>query len=229
VFFAIREVRGPDPSFSLLPRDILCSFGEVFREPQFLTYAVSGGVAFAGLFVFVSSSPFLFLKLYGISEKQYGVLFAIMVGCMIMVSQANRFLLHRYSSEQLVAWAISIQVAMSFLLLAVALLNAETFYVHVVLLTCFLATVGIILPNASALTLAPFSSNTGTASSMMGVLQLGFGALASFIVSVYTIDSAMPMTVAMVICATCALVCLLVGRPYIQLKYSSSAGSSSLH
>jgi DHA1 family bicyclomycin/chloramphenicol resistance-like MFS transporter len=229
VFFAIKEVRGPDPSFSLLPRHILRSFGEVFREPQFFTYALSGGIAFAGLFVFVSSSPFLFLNIYGLNEKQYGVLFAIMVGGMILASQANRFLLHRYSSETLVGWAIGIQVTMSLLLLAIALLHLETFYMHVILLMGFLATVGIILPNSSALVLAPFSSNTGTASAMMGALQLGFGALASFVVSVATKDSSMPMTVTMCICAACALLCLLVGRPYVKLKYSSSATPSSLH
>jgi DHA1 family bicyclomycin/chloramphenicol resistance-like MFS transporter len=230
VFFAITDVRGPDPAFSLLPRNIIRSFGEVFREPQFFTYALSGGIAFAGLFVFVSSSPFLFLQIYGLSEKQYGILFAIMVGGMILASQANRFLLRSYSSETLVAWAIGIQVTMSALLLATALLNAETFYVHVILLTGFLATVGIILPNSSALCLAPFPSNAGTASSMLGALQLGFGAVASFVVSVATTESALPMTITMCICASCALICLLVGRPYVKLRYSSSPASpSSLH
>jgi DHA1 family bicyclomycin/chloramphenicol resistance-like MFS transporter len=230
VFFAIREVRGPDPAFSLLPRYILRNFGEVFREPQFFTYALSGGIAFAGLFVFVSSSPFLFLQIYGLSEKQYGILFAIMVGGLILASQANRFLVRRYTSETLVGWAIGIQVTMSVLLLAIGLLHVETFYLHVILLTGFLATVGIILPNSSALCLAPFSSNTGTASSMMGALQLGFGALASFVVSVATTDSSLPMTVTMCICASCALICLLVGRPHVKLKYSSSTTNlSSLH
>jgi len=230
VFFAIKEVRGPDPTFSLLPRNILRSFGEVFREPQFSTFAFSGGIAFAGLFVFVSSSPFLFLQIYGIGEKQYGILFAIMVGGLILASQANRFLLRRGTSETLVSWAIGIQVTMSVLLLTIALLHAETFYIHVILLMGYLATVGIILPNSSALCLAPFSSNTGTASALLGVFQFGFGAGASFIVSVVTTDSSMPMTVAMCICATCALVCLLIGKPYVKLKYfSSPASPSSLH
>ncbi|MEI9921643.1 MAG: multidrug effflux MFS transporter [Bacteroidota bacterium] len=230
VFFAIKDVRGPDPTFSLMPRHILRSFGDVFREPQFFTYAFSGGIAFAGLFVFVSSSPFLFLEVYGLDEKQYGILFAIMVGGMIAASQANRLLLRRFSSETLVSWAISIQVTMSLLLLATALLQLETFYVHVVLLMGFLATVGIILPNSSALVLAPFSSNTGTASALLGALQLGFGALASFVVSVATTESSMPMTITMCICASCSLVCLLVGRPYIKTGLpASSTNLSSLH
>jgi len=218
VFFSLSEVKGPDPSFSLLPRDILRSFGEVFREPQFFTYAFSGGIAFAGLFVFVSSSPFLFLQMYGLSEKQYGALFAIMVGGLILAGQVNRLLLRRYSSETLIAWAIGIQVIASLALLSVALLNAASFYLDVALLMVFLATVGVIMPNGSALTLAPFSSNTGTASSMMGVLQLGFGALASFVVSFTTTSSSMPMTITMCICAVCALMCLLAGRPYIKSK-----------
>lgn len=229
VFFALPESKGPDPTFSLLPRDILRSFGEVFREPQFFTYAFSGGIAFAGLFVFVSSSPFLFLKMYGLDEKQYGILFAIMVGGMIVASQVNRLLLRRYSSEVLVSWSIITQVIVSFMLVAMALLKLETFYSHVGFLMAFLATVGIILPNSSALTLAPFSSNTGTASSLLGALQLGFGALASFVVSIMTSDSSLPMTFTMCICASCALAALLIGRPYIRVSHSSSTSQPSLH
>jgi DHA1 family bicyclomycin/chloramphenicol resistance-like MFS transporter len=216
VFSSLPESKGPDPTFSLLPRDILRSFGEVFLEPQFSTYALSGGIAFAGIFVFVSSSPFLYMKLYGLDEKQYGMLFAVVVGAMIVASQANRLLLRRYSSQVLIGWAITIQMIVSILMVIIALMNAESFYLQTGLIMIFLATIGIILPNSSALVLAPFSSNTGTASAMMGALQLGFGALASFIVSFMTSSSSMPMTITMCICASSALICLVVGRPFIK-------------
>ncbi len=229
VYFFLTESKGPDPSFSLLPRDILRSFGEVFREPQFSTYAFAGGIAFSGIFVFVSSSPFLYMKLYGFDERQYGIMFAVLVSGLILASQLNRLLLRRLSSEILIGWAIVVQVVISFLLLGMSLSDLESFYIQTALIFIFLGTIGIVLPNSSALTLAPFDSNTGTASSMLGFLQLSFGALASFVVSYTTTDSAMPMMVTMCVCASCALIALLVGRPYVKLKYSSSASPSSLH
>jgi DHA1 family bicyclomycin/chloramphenicol resistance-like MFS transporter len=218
VFFALPESKGPDPSYSLLPRDIIRSFLEVFREPQFFTYALSGAIAFSGLFVFISSSPFLYMKVYGFDEKQYGIMFAVLVGGLIGASQLNRLLLKRFSSETLIAWAIVIQLTAGALALMIATTNLEGFYQQTVLIFIYLATVGIVLPNSSALTLAPFSSNTGTASSMLGVLQMSFGALASFIVSLATTNSSLPMTVTMVVCSAMALISLLVGKPFIRVK-----------
>jgi DHA1 family bicyclomycin/chloramphenicol resistance-like MFS transporter len=225
VYFALPESKGPDPTFSLMPRDIIRSFLDVLKEPQFFTYAISGGIAFSGLFVFVSTSPFLYMTVYGLSEKEYSILFAVLVGGMIATSQSNRFLLKRYTSETLMSWAIPLQFIMSVLLLAVALLNMNSFYLQTGLLFLYLNTVGIILPNSSALTLAPFSSNTGTASSLMGALQLGFGALASFIVSITIKDTSFPMTITMAVTSFFALTALLVGRSFIKQVFSASGDS----
>jgi membrane protein implicated in regulation of membrane protease activity len=64
----------------------------------------------------------------------------------------------------------------------------------------------------------------------LGTLQFGFGSLASFVVSVTTTTSSMPMTIAMCVCASCALISLLVGRSFIKFSHSSStATTSSLH
>jgi DHA1 family bicyclomycin/chloramphenicol resistance-like MFS transporter len=222
VAFAIPESKGPDPTFSLRPRDIFRSFGEVFREPRFFTYAFSGGIAFSGLFVFISSSPFLYMTLYELNEKEYAIMFAILVSGLIGASQLNRLLLKKYSSEVLINRSIITQVVVAALLLLVTMLQLpQIFYLQTGLIFVFLATVGIILPNSSALTLAPFSTNTGTASSMLGVIQLGFGALASFIASFTTANSSLPMTVTMFVCASMALISLLAGRPYIKLKVNS--------
>ncbi len=216
VFFALPESHNGDPSFSLAPKDIIKSFVEVMRNPQFFTYALSGGVAFSGLFVFVSTSPFLYMKIYGMSEKEYSILFAILVGGMIATSQTNRLLLRHFSSEKLVGWAILAQLVLSVVLTIVETTGWQSFYSQTVPLFFYLTTVGIILPNSSALVLAPFSSNAGTASSLMGALQLGFGALASFAVSVATSTTSMPMTLTMLICAIVAYGILIVGRTFVK-------------
>lgn len=229
VFFGLGEAKGPDPSFSLMPKDILRSFGEVFSEPQFSTYAFAGGIAFSSIFVFVSSSPFLYLKIYGFNEAQYGIMFAVLISGMIIASQMNRILLKRMSSEILIAWAIAIQVIDSLLLLGITLTGFESFYLQTVLIFIFLSTIGIVLPNSSALTLAPFDSNTGTASSMLGALQLGFGALASFVVSYLTTDSIVPMVVTMCICATCAMLSLMIGRPFVKLRGKAQPVNVEMH
>jgi DHA1 family bicyclomycin/chloramphenicol resistance-like MFS transporter len=75
--------------------------------------------------------------------------------------------------------------------------------------------VGIINPNASALSLAPFSKNAGTASSLMGAMQLGIGAFATYSVSLFTTISPFSMAVIIFISSIIALCILLVGRHFI--------------
>ncbi|HMJ68372.1 MAG TPA: Bcr/CflA family multidrug efflux MFS transporter [Cyclobacteriaceae bacterium] len=230
VFLFIPESKGPDPSFSLRPGDILRSFAEVLRVPQFSTYALSGGIAFAGLFVFVSSSPFIYMTLYDFTEKEYGIMFAVLLAGLIGASQLNRLLLKKFSSETLVSWSITIQLVVAALLLLVTFLGMTgIFYIQTALIFLFLATLGIVLPNSTALALAPFSSNAGTAASVLGTLQFGFGALASFVVSFLTADSSLPIVLTMLICSSIALTSLLIGKPYVKVTHSSSATTSSLH
>lgn len=48
-----------------------------------------------------------------------------------------------------------------------------------ILFFAFLLRLGILSPNATALALAPFGVNAGSASALLGFLQIGTGALAS--------------------------------------------------
>src|SRR5664279_1719216 len=51
----------PDLERSLKPGPITKSFLSVFTHPQFYTYCLTGGLAFAGLFAYVSGSPVVFM------------------------------------------------------------------------------------------------------------------------------------------------------------------------
>src|SRR5206468_6291794 len=89
-------------------------------------------------------------------------------------------------------------------------------YGTIVMIFLFLSCLGIINPNASALSIAPFAKNAGTASSLMGAMQLGLGALASAGVSVFNTHSALPMAAIMAGTSIVALLILLIGRRNIK-------------
>jgi len=66
----------PDRSVELRPLPILRNYAAVLKEPQFLTYALAGAFAFAGLLVYVASSPIVFMEVFHVSAKQFGAIFA---------------------------------------------------------------------------------------------------------------------------------------------------------
>jgi DHA1 family bicyclomycin/chloramphenicol resistance-like MFS transporter len=213
---------GKEPQdFSLKPKPIISGFWEVAKVPQFYTYAFAGAIASSGLYAYIAGSPFVFMELYHVSEKQYGWIFAIIAMGLISASQVNTILLRKFTSEQIVRVALFCQC-----LAGVSLVVGNTFhmlglYSTIFLIWIFLSTQGFAFPNSSALSLAPFSKNAGTASALMGAIQLGIGAVSTALVSMLTNGTAIPMSMVMCACAVSSFIVLLIGRRVIKKPEST--------
>lgn len=202
----------PDTTMSLKPKPIINNFIAVLREPQFYTYAFTGAMAFAGLFVYITSSPILFMSLFKVKEETYGWIFAFLSVGFIGASQVNTLMLRKYKSEQLIFAALIGQV-ITVIVFLIGSINgwfglAET----IGFLFVFLCCLGVANPNALALSLAPFSKNAGSASALMGALQMGLGALASACIGFFEQTSAVPMVLIMTLTSVIALTVLTLGR-----------------
>ena len=215
VYFKMPNGRMPDASLSLLPRPIINSFLEVSKVPQFYTYAFAGAIASSGLYAYIAGSPFVFMELYHVSEKQYGWIFAIIAMGLITASQVNTLLLRKYSSEQIIRVTLFCQCLAGMALVLGNYFHFLGLYSTIFLIWVFLSTQGFAFPNSSALCLAPFTKNAGTASALMGAIQLGIGAVSTALVSIFNNGTAMPMAVVMCCCAVSSFTVLLLGRRVI--------------
>jgi len=204
----------------------LLNFWTVLREPQFYTYAFTGAIAFAGLFAYVTGSPLVFMEVFHTDEKVYGWIFAFLSVGFIGSSQLNTLFLRKYKSEQIVKAALIGQVVVGLIFLSVALNGLLTLPVTIFFLFLFLSCIGFTYPNAAALSLAPFTKNAGSASAMMGAIQMGMGTFISVVISLFEVPSAIPMIAAMAGSAILALSVLLIGRRTIteQIEVQESAG-----
>jgi MFS transporter, DHA1 family, multidrug resistance protein len=218
VHFALPESRKPDPGLSLRPGPILGGFWAVIREPQFYTYALTGAVASAGLYAYIAGSPYVFMELFRVSETQYGWIFAVIALGLIGSSQLNTVLLRRYRSEQIIKIALCCQSLTAVLLFAGSLAGKLELFSTIFLIFLFLCCQGCVFPNSSALSLAPFSRNAGSASALMGGIQMSIGALTSATVSVLSNHTALPMTGVMASCALISLTILLRGSRVIRYR-----------
>jgi DHA1 family bicyclomycin/chloramphenicol resistance-like MFS transporter len=215
VVFFLPESKQPDATYSLLPKPIINSFMAVIREPQFYTYALAGGIASAGLFAYLSGSPFLFMELFGVTEKQYGWIFALIAMGLISSSQLNNLLLKKYTSEAIIKVTLLLQSIIGVLLLVGTAAGWLELYSTVMLMFLFLSCQGFTFPNSSALSMAPFSKGAGSASALMGALQMGLGAVASALVGALNNGTALPMTAVMAACALLGFCILAIGQKKI--------------
>jgi DHA1 family bicyclomycin/chloramphenicol resistance-like MFS transporter len=219
VIFLLPESKQPDPTFSLKRGAIFDSFKIVLKNRQFFMYTLSGSIAAAGLFAYLAGSPFVLLKLHGVSEKGYGIIFAIIASGLITASQLNNFLLKKYSSMQIVKFTLILQTIFGLCLFVGSFFNILGLYGLVTFIFLFLSCQGFNFPNSAALSMEPFEKEAGSASALMGSIQMGFGAAAAAVVGLLNAATALPMTGVMAVCSTWALVILLMaGRKKSSFK-----------
>jgi DHA1 family bicyclomycin/chloramphenicol resistance-like MFS transporter len=215
VYFLLPESKQPDPNFSLKPRPILNSFTSVIRHPQFYTYALTAAISAAGLYAYLGGSPHVFMELFKVNERQYGWIFALIAMGLIGSSQINSVLLKNYTSDRIIRIALICQSLIGVTMALISLFGWNDIFITIFLIFIFLCCQGFIFPNASALSLASFGHNAGSASALLGAIQMSIGACTSALVSVLQNNTALPMTAVMACCAISALSVFSLGRKII--------------
>jgi DHA1 family bicyclomycin/chloramphenicol resistance-like MFS transporter len=190
----------------LMPADVLAAFGRVARDPRFGRHAITGGLGQCVLFAYIAGAPFLYIETLGLPASAFAAVFGVNATGLIAASQLNRALLRRVEPAVLLRRALALQVVACAVLTAVAW-RAVPGLVAVggpVLLAVLL--LGFILPNATALALAPFDRDAGTASALLGCAQYGMSGLATLGITMAFDGTPRPMAIAMTVFAVGALI-----------------------
>jgi MFS transporter, DHA1 family, multidrug resistance protein len=224
-YLLLPEGQTPDPSVSLQPRPILLGFWNIIRVPQFLTYAFAGAFSFAGLFAYVAGSPILFMEGFHVNAKAFGAIFAFVTMGFIGGNQLNVFLLRRFSSGQIFFGALRCQVVLGLAFFFGAGAGWLNVPATLVLLFVFLSCIGLTYPNAAAIALAPFTRTVGSASALLGFIQMGTGAIISTGIGVFGISA-----VRTLLCGTAilALAIFFVGRTFVRDEIAAVEGEPTL-
>jgi MFS transporter, DHA1 family, multidrug resistance protein len=213
IFYFLPDGHLGDPSISLRPVPILKNFAAIFRQPQFYTYAFSGAFALGGIFAYVAGSPILFMNIYHVSARAYGVIFAGLAVGFVGASQANIALTHHFGVARIYRLAIKCQALAGAVFLAGTLAHWYGLTATLVTLFIFLACTGFTYPNAAAIALGPFESKqAGSASALMGFLQLGVGAVTSAAIGSFDSTRSLPVIAVMAGTSWLGLLALLFGQ-----------------
>jgi DHA1 family bicyclomycin/chloramphenicol resistance-like MFS transporter len=219
----------PDHERSLKPIPITKSFLEVFITPQFYTYCLTGGLVFMGLFAYVAGSPVIFMTVFGVSQKTYGWIFAILSIGFIGSSQLNNIFLKRFSSQQIIRFILVCYVVLAILFFLFLQMDWLNLPVTMIFLFGFLACVGITNPNTGALSLAPFDKNAGTASALLGAIQMGLGSGITIFISLFEKPSLTPLAISFLISSLLGFIMMILGSRQIKSPVQETADIVSGH
>lgn len=186
----------------------------LLADRVFLGHALTGGIAIAGMFAYITGSPFVFIKLYGVPAEHYGWLFGTNAAGFILVAQVNARLLVKRGPAFLLSRAVWVYLAAGLSLLAVAALQPAALWPLLVPLFVCIASLGCIIPNAAACAMSGQGARAGSASALMGCLQFSVAAAAAALVGVLHDGSAIPMSLVISLCGVLVVSVALLTRRF---------------
>ena len=184
--------------------DVVGTYIGLLRERRYLGYAVTRALIFAGLMAYISGSPFVFIELFDVPPERYGLYFGVNALGIITASQINRWLANRYDARHVVAAILPVSVISSAVMLVDAATGFGGFTGILIPLFFYIASHGFIMPNTTALAMAPHGAVAGSASALLGTVQFVLGASAGALVGVFGNSTAVPLAAIIAGCAVLA-------------------------
>lgn len=172
------------------------SSGKVFSR-TYLGYALTYSFAFATMMAYISASPFIYQDLMGLSEVQYGICFGINAAALAIVSGVGVKLVDKYGPARLTRTGLALNLGATVVVLAMALMPIPPIWLTIPILVA-VASIGLVLGNATALALEAVSGSAGNASAWLGFFQFVLAGLVAPLVSVAGENTALPMALTMV-------------------------------
>ena len=175
------------------------------------------------MFAYIAGSPFVFIELHHVPASAYGWLFGANALGLIATSQLNRYARYRLTATRLLGIGIACTAASGLAQLADALHGGAGLVWIAVPLFFFVASLGLVMPNAAAIAMAPFPGEAGSASGLLGAIQFGVAAIAGTAVGRLSDGSALPMALVMAGCGIASLMTyLFLARRQEKLKCARS-------
>ncbi|MDQ6709871.1 MAG: multidrug effflux MFS transporter [Candidatus Dormibacteraeota bacterium] len=173
-------------------RDTARTFRMVGRDTRFIGYAVSAGLAFGAMFAYISGSPFVLQGIFHISPQTFSLVFGVNALGFVITSQINGSLVSRIAPSRLLMGGL-ISTALAGLAVLGVLLAGLGLSAVLPPLFVMVASIGFVVPNATALALSRHAEAAGTGSALLGVIQSGIAAVGAPLVGIVGVASAVPM------------------------------------
>ena len=192
-------------------RAVVGVYVALLRDRAFMSHVLAGGLIFSGLLAYISGSPFVFIELFDVPAERFGLYFGSNAFGIIAASQVNGWLAQRAEPGRILRLVLPVSLVAGVALLASAYSGFGGFPGILVPLFIFIATHGFVMPNTTALAMAPHGAVAGSASAFLGSVQFVLGATAGTIVGAGSNGTAVPLAATVAACGVGAFLIYTFG------------------
>ncbi|MCQ4085558.1 Bcr/CflA family multidrug efflux MFS transporter [Saccharibacillus sp. JS10] len=210
VMFALPETLERERRSSGGLGDTLRTFGKLLRNRAFIGYALCQAFVMAAMFAYISGSPFVIQDLFGVSPQGYSWFFAINGLGIVLFSQITGRLVYRVGESRLLVTGLLIAVISGISLMVLTWIGGGLWSLAPFLFL-IVASVGMLSSTTTSLAMQSQEPRTaGSASALIGLMPLLFGAGATPLVGLGSGTTAFPMGLVIGIAELLALISYLI-------------------
>jgi DHA1 family bicyclomycin/chloramphenicol resistance-like MFS transporter len=205
VLRGLRETRTASDRRESSLASALAGYWLLLRDRHYLGLVFISGCSIAGFFVYLANSPFVLINHYGLTPVQYSLAFSVNAAAFFVAAQFTAYLGRRFGLAPTVKVAVTGAGAVMVTLLAYYLVGGDRLAVLLGLYFVASGLMGLVIPTTSVLALEEHGAIAGTASALLGTLQMLIGAAAMGVVGMFSTGKPLPMVVGMASGALTAL------------------------
>jgi len=171
------ETRPPAARIGSNLRSAGAAYLTLLKDRHFLGLTFIGGFGMASFFVYLANSSFVLIQGYGLTPTVYSFFFSINAVAFIGTAQLTAWLTRRFGLHGVVKVAAMGFVLPMLVLLALFATGVTRLDVLAGLLFVGYGFLGLVIPSTSVLALDDHGEIAGTASALLGTLQMVTGAV----------------------------------------------------
>jgi len=202
----LKETRPAEQRVESSLGSALKAYSVLLRDTHYLGLVFIGAFAMAGFFTYLANSSFVMIDHYGLSPTLYSVAFGVNAAAFFGAAQLNGPLCERFGIVRVVKSSVSACGIVMTLMFAYYLSGGDRLAVLIVLYFIASALMGFVIPTTSVLALEKHGAIAGTASALLGTLQMLTGSLVMAVVGAFTNGKPLPMVAGMAAGALVAVV-----------------------
>src|SRR5215207_5768130 len=201
---------------------------QVLKHRASLRHALTTCFAYAGMFAYDGSSPFVLMDGFGVAEENFGYLFALTAAALLVSATLNRALLKRHAPSLLILRrGVYVIFAAGASLALASWFGVGGLAGVLVPMMAYMFGQGLVMPNATAAAMAPHGESAGVISSLMGALQTAGGALAGYLVGAFYDHTS--LSLAVTVAAFASMTLLASGLAWSSGGASAERRAAALH
>ena len=204
--FALRETRPREARLDSGLGSALRAYGTLLRDWRFLGLTLIGTFGMSSFMAFLGNSSFVYIDHYGLTPTQYSLAFSVNAVSFFAVSQMTGWLVGRFGLNRVVRVAVAGYTASMLTLFAVVMAGIDSVFVLGGFMFVAFGFLGLVLPSTGVLAMEEQGDIAGSASALMGTVQMIAASVVMGIVGAFGDGTARPMVIAFAACAILAFV-----------------------